>query len=234
MILSDFIKAVGQLSDRRFLGVLGLGIGLTVALLVAFYAAFVILIGWLLPDSFSLPVIGEITWIDNALTIAGIPLMLLLSIFLMVPVASAFTGIFLDRIADAVEAQHYPYLPPARHIGFVEGLGDGLKFLGVIVGVNLVALIAYIAMPPLAPFLFWIVNGVLLGREYAQMVALRRRDAGGAAQFRNTHKATIFAAGVLMAVPLTIPVVNLLVPVLGAATFTHLYHRLNAHPSRTG
>ncbi len=29
-----------------------------------------------------------------------------------------------------------------------------------------------------------------------------------------------------MAVPLTIPLVNLTVPILGAATFTHLFHRL--------
>jgi hypothetical protein len=29
-----------------------------------------------------------------------------------------------------------------------------------------------------------------------------------------------------MAVPLAIPVVNLFVPVLGAATFTHLFHRV--------
>jgi uncharacterized protein involved in cysteine biosynthesis len=31
-----------------------------------------------------------------------------------------------------------------------------------------------------------------------------------------------------MAVPLTIPLVNLVVPILGVATFTHLYHRLNS------
>jgi CysZ protein len=81
-----------------------------------------------------------------------------------------------------------------------------------------------------------VVNGVLLGREYAQLVALRRSDAAGAAAFRKRHRPTIFAAGVLMAVPLTIPVVNLLVPILGAATFTHLYHRLTRttpSPSRT-
>ncbi|QBY01085.1 hypothetical protein E2K80_10385 [Rhodophyticola sp. CCM32] len=234
MILSDFLKAVSQLSDRRFLGVLGLGIGLTTALLAAFYAGFVILIGWLLPDSFSLPWIGEVTWLDNALTLAGIPLMLILSVFLMIPVASAFTGLFLDRIADAVEAEHYPHLPPARQIGFVEGLGDGMRFLGVIIAVNLCALILYLSFAPLAPILFWVVNGVLLGREYAQMVALRRQDAPGTASFRRSNRVAIFAAGVLMAVPLTIPVVNLLVPVLGAATFTHLYHRLNADPSRSG
>ena len=29
-----------------------------------------------------------------------------------------------------------------------------------------------------------------------------------------------------MAAPLTVPILNLVVPVLGAATFTHLFHRL--------
>ena len=38
MILSDFMKAVGQLSDPRFRRVFLLGIGLTVALLFAGYA----------------------------------------------------------------------------------------------------------------------------------------------------------------------------------------------------
>ena len=35
-----------------------------------------------------------------------------------------------------------------------------------------------------------------------------------------------------MAIPLTIPVVNLVVPILGAATFTHLFHRLAGTPAR--
>jgi len=234
MIFSAFFKALGQLSDRRFLGVLGLGLGLTIALLAAFYAGFVVLVGWLLPESFALPFVGEITWVDNALTWAGIPLMLVLSMFLMVPVASAFIGIFLDRVADAVEDRHYPGLSPAREVGVIEGLVDALKFLGVLIAVNAVALIAYIAFTPIAPVLFWVVNGVLLGREFGQMVALRRTDAAGAAAFRKKNRITLFAAGVLMTVPLTIPVLNILVPILGAATFTHLYHMLSSSRARTG
>ena len=237
MIINAFLKALGQLTDSRFLGVLGLGIGLTVGLLVAFYAAFAMVIGWMLPDSFTLPWIGEITWVDNALTFAGIPLMLLLSIFLMVPVASAFMGIFLERVANAVEDKHYPGLPPSREMSIAEALVDVAKFLGVLTIVNLLALILYLIFAPLAPILFWIVNGILLGREYGQMVALRRESATGAAAFRKRNRPTLFAAGVLMAVPLTIPVVNLLVPILGAATFTHLYHMLSAaprNPSQTG
>jgi CysZ protein len=236
MILGDFLKALGQLTDGRFLGVLAIGLGLTVALLVGFYLAFVGVIGWVIPESFTLPWIGEITWVDTALTWASVPVMLLLSSILMVPVASAFISMFLETIAAAVERKHYPDLPPARSIGIAEGLVDALKFLGLLIVVNLAALVLYVIFTPFAPILFWVVNGVLLGREYAQLVALRRSDAAGAAAFRRRHRPTIFAAGVLMAVPLTIPVVNLLVPILGAATFTHLYHRLTGtaqSPSRT-
>ncbi len=32
--------------------------------------------------------------------------------------------------------------------------------------------------------------------------------------------------GCLMAVPLSVPLVNLLIPILGAASFTHMFHRL--------
>ena len=37
----------------------------------------------------------------------------------------------------------------------------------------------------------------------------------------------------LMAIPLTVPLLSLLVPVLGAATFTHLFHRLETTPPST-
>lgn len=235
MILSAILKAVGQVSDRRFLRVLLLGVGLTLVLLLGFYLAFVALISAILPGSFSLPWIGEISLTNAVIGWIGVPVFLFLSAILMVPVASAFMGIFLEQVADAVEDRHYPGLPPARAVGLLEGLGDSAKFLGVVVAVNLVALVGYLILGPLAPILFWAVNGYLLGREYAQLVALRRRDAAGAYAFRRANSGRLFLAGVAMAVPLTIPVINILVPILGAATFTHLYHMLSARsPSRTG
>jgi uncharacterized protein involved in cysteine biosynthesis len=235
MILRAFLASLAQLSDRRFLAVLGLGVGLTTGLLVAAYLGFVTLIGWVLPDSFSLPWIGDIAWAETAISWAAVPLFLILSVFLMVPVASAFMGIFLEQVADAVEDVHYPALPPARAVGILEGMADAARFLGLVIAVNLLALVAYVIFAPIAPILFWIVNGFLLGREYGQLVALRRTDAAGARAFRRRNSGVLFVAGVLMAVPLTIPVVNLLVPILGAASFTHLYHMLTAaRPARNG
>ncbi|APX90403.1 hypothetical protein BV394_12235 [Brevirhabdus pacifica] len=232
MIFTAFARALAQLGDRPFRRTLLLGLGLTLALLAGATVLFVGGIEWLTPDSFTLPWIGEITWIDNIASVAGVLLMLALSVFLMVPVAAAFTGLFLDDVADAVEARHYPELEPARRIGMLEGLRDALSFLGVLIAVNLVALVIYLLLAPAAPFVFWAVNGFLLGREYYQMVAIRRLGREGARRARRRHTGTIWLAGALMAVPLTVPVVNLLVPILGAASFTHLFHMLEQRDAR--
>jgi CysZ protein len=235
MILSAFLKAIGQIRDRRFRRVLLLGLGLTIALLLAFSLGTVALLGWLLPDRLWLPLIGEIALTGAVLGWVSVPVFLGLSAVLMVPVASAFMGLFLDQIAAAVEDRHYPGLLKARAIGLADSLRDSARFLGVVVAVNLVALVGYVLLAPIAPILFWGVNGYLLGREYGQLVALRRQDLAGANRFRRTHAGRLFVAGVLMAVPLTIPVLNLLVPIIGAASFTHLYHMLSArHPARNG
>lgn len=226
MIFGDALKAVGQIGDGRFLRVLLAGVGLTIGLLFLFTVAFAWTVGLVVPDSFTLPWIGEITWVDNVASLAVIPVMVGASIFLMVPVASAFIGLFLDRVVDAVEAEHYPGEPPVSPLPFAEALVDSAKFLGVIVVVNLLALVLYLVFAPFAPLIFWGVNGLLLGREYATLVAQRRLGTKGARAFRKQHGLQIWAAGTLMAIPLTVPLINLLVPILGVASFTHLYHRL--------
>ncbi|MBN9676102.1 EI24 domain-containing protein [Salipiger bermudensis] len=225
---ASFLAAIGQLGDRRFQAVLAKGLGITVAIFVAFYVVFVQVVGWFLGDNVSLPWIGTVTWVDDAISWGAIPLMLLLSVFLMVPVASAITGIFLDDVAQAVEDRHYPALGPANELSLMDNIRDSLAFLGVLIGANIIALVLYIFLAPLAPFIFWGLNGFLLGREYFTLAAIRRVGRDGAAQLRKRYFVTIWIAGVLMVVPLTIPLVNLLVPILGAATFTHLFHRLEA------
>ncbi|PTX57046.1 uncharacterized protein involved in cysteine biosynthesis [Litoreibacter ponti] len=226
MIFGDALKALGQIGDGRFLSVLLTGVGLTIGLLFAFTVAFAWTVGLVVPESFTLPWIGEITWIDNVASLAVIPVMAVASIFLMVPVASAFTGLFLDRVVDAVEAEHYPHEPPVSPLPLGEAMLESAKFLGLIVVVNLLALVLYLVFAPFAPLIFWGVNGLLLGREYATLVAQRRLGTAGARAFRKANRMQIWAAGTLMAIPLTIPFVNLLVPILGVASFTHLYHRL--------
>ncbi len=228
MIFDAFFKALGQIADPRFRRVLGLGLGLTIALLIAVYAVFLWFLNWITPDTFTIPFLGEVNWVDDLLSGASILFMLFLSVFLMIPVASAFTSLFLDDVADAVEAEHFPNLTPAPRVSFMDGLRDSVNFLGVLIAANIAMLFVYFFMGPFAPLGFIALNGFLLGREYFQLIAMRRLGREGARAARKRHAAQIWMAGALMAAPLTIPILNLLVPVIGAATFTHLFHKLEA------
>ncbi|MDD8022078.1 MAG: EI24 domain-containing protein [Paracoccaceae bacterium] len=226
MILQSFFLAWADVFRPRALKVLGLGVALSLGLFLAMYFGLVSLIGAFTPDTFTLPWIGEITWLHSAVSIASLGVMLVASVFLMVPVASLFTGFFLEDVAEVVEEAHYPTLPPVRKLTLAESFGDTLRFLGVILGANLLALMIYPFVIPFAPLLFFGLNGYLLGREYFQMAAFRRMHRDEALALYARNRATIWTAGALMAVPLSIPLVNLLVPVLGAATFTHIFHRI--------
>ncbi len=228
MILGAFLRALGQIGDRRFRRVLLLGVLLALALLVAAYAGFLQLVWWLSPDSIEIPFVGPVTGIDTLLGWASILVMLGLSVFLMVPVASAFTGLFLEDVADAVEDRHYPNLPPATALPWAEGLRQSVNFLGVVIAVNLLALFLYPLAGPAIPLVFWAINGFLLGREYFTLVALRRLPPAEAKAMRRRNGLRLWLAGTLMAAPLSVPVLNLVIPVLGVATFTHLFHRLAA------
>lgn len=228
MIWTSFARALGQLPDPRFRRVVLLGVALTVLLLVAASLGFVALVQWFVPDMTDLPLIGPVGGVDTALSVASVLLVLGLSVFLMVPVASAFTGLFIEQVVDAVEDRHYPALPPARPLGLAEGLIASVNFIGLVVAVNLVALFALLFVGPFAPVLFWAVNGYLLGQEYFTLVALRRMGRAEAKVLRRAHRARLWLAGVLMAIPLTVPVLNLIIPVLGVATFTHIFHRIIA------
>ncbi len=228
MIFDDFFKAIGQMPDPRFRRVLWLGIMLTIALLVGAYALILWFISATTSEGIEIPgVDGPVTWIGDLLGWGSLAIMLVLSVFLMVPVASAITSLFLDDVAQAVEDKHYPHLKPVPRVPFFDGLRDTVNFLGVLIGANILAVFAYMALPFLSFAIFYGLNGYLLGREYFQVVAMRRLGRQGAKDLRKQHKGQIWMAGCLMAVPLSIPLINLVIPILGAATFTHLFHRLS-------
>ena len=228
MIFQSFGTALGQMGDPRFRRVMVLGVVLAFALLAVVYALFLLMIATLTPDLVELPVLGPVSGLHQLLGWASLFFMLALSVFLMIPAAAAFAGLFTDDVAQAVEEAHYPFLPPARILGWAEGLRASINLIGLLVLVNLAALMSVLVVGPFAPVLFWAANGWLLGREYFMLVALRRLPADQANALRSRNGLTIWMAGALMAAPLSIPLVNLLIPVLGTATFTHIFHKLMA------
>jgi len=232
MILAAFRQAFAQTGDPVFRRVIWLGLALAVALLFAMYALMLLVIQIFTPDSLTIPIAGEVRGLGTLLSFGSLIFMLVLSVFLMVPVASAFTGLFLDDVADAVEARHYAHLALAPRASLWVTLTDSARYFALLVGLNLLGMLVFALSGGLGIVGLWLLNGFLLAREYFTMIALRRLPPAEAYEMRRRHRLRIWATGVLMAVPLSVPLVNLFVPVLGAATFTHLYHRLQALPAR--
>ena len=224
-MIGDFSLAISQVFDRRFMGVLIKSVALTAALLSGLIVITIYLLAYIPSLAFSLPLIGEITFLDELISSVGFGLIMFLSVVLMFPVAAVFVGLFLEDIADAVEAKHYPQLGEPRRQSWGEILTHALEFALVLIGANLLALIIYLISAILAPVIFWAVNGYLIGREYFEVVAYRRMEERAAKTLRRKHFFSVWMAGVLVAIPLSVPILNIIAPLVGVAAFVHLYHR---------
>ena len=231
MILSNFLKSVAQFDDPKFRRVLWRGMGLTIALLIAACLLVNFGINQLLSSAWAANLIGDQSWLGALINIGGVLFTIALSIWLMVPVTSAIIALFLDEVAQAVEARHYPHLPKQTATKLQDQILVGIRFLGILLLANIGALILSMIVPLLAPFVFWATNGYLMGREYFQMAAMRRLPRAQAQELFQRHQGSIWTAGILMAIPMSIPLVGLFIPILGAATFTHQFERLRALPS---
>ena len=81
----------------------------------------------------------------------------------------------------------------------------------------------FLLVPPVFPFVFYAVNGYLLSWEYFELVAHRRMQLAEAKALRKTHQGQLFFIGVVIAILLTIPLINLLTPVVATASMVHLF-----------
>jgi len=232
MILRAWWQALNQATEPAFRTVIWLGLALAVALLVAMYAAILLVVDLFTPGALILPMAGEVRGLSTLLSPGSFVFLLGLSVFLMTPVASAFTGVFLDDVADAVESRHYAHLPAAPRAGLWVTLTDGARYFGILVGLNLLGMIAFSLSGPAGFAVFWALNGFLLAREYFTLIARRRLSAGTVAQMRRDWRLRIWGAGLVLAVALSVPVVNLFVPVLGVVAFTHLFHAIVARTAQ--
>ena len=207
----------------RVFGVLAWGVVLTLGLFVAVQAAAFWALRLWGPDAVTLPWLGRIEF-GNALSWGSLALFPLMSLFLAAPVAAGFAGLFAERVADTVEDAHG--YPRGQSLDFVDGLLDSAVILGAVLLVGIAVLVLTPLVGPLAPVLFYGANGWLLGREFFRMAARRHLDAADAETLRKRRSGAVTLLGVGIAMLLTVPILNIVVPVLAAAAFTHLFHIL--------
>jgi uncharacterized protein involved in cysteine biosynthesis len=231
-MIGHFMKAVAQLDDPKLRQVLWLSILLSLLVFVALWIGL-----WWLGTVLPLQSIPGVDWLMQTMGaafdwLAGflfVGMLLLFTLMLFPAVVTIIVGFFLDSVADAVERRHYPTLPPARSISLSETVISTARFALVTAGVNLIALPFYIILlflPPMNLVLFYLVNGYLISREYFELVAWRRLDPPTAERLRRSHGGRLQFAGILLALLMTIPIVNLLTPVVGTAFMVHVFHHL--------
>jgi uncharacterized protein involved in cysteine biosynthesis len=211
-LFSAVAKTLGQMNDPRIRGVIGKILGLAILGYILFVVLVYFLIGWLA---------GLSGWLADLAQFGGAIGAMVIAWFIFPGVAAAIAGFFADEVIDVVEQKHYPLLGPARHLPIWTVVVDALQLAGISLIANLLALPLLVVFP-LYVLVTWGVNGWLLGREYFEMVAFRRLDRDAARALHRKHFRTFTTAGVLIAICLTIPFINLIAPVLGAAFMVHV------------
>lgn len=218
-------KAIGQFPDPAFRR----AALQTFLWSAALFVALVALAAWTLAQ---FQVFG-IGWLDSALDWLGGLAAFVIGLIIFPSLAVIVIGFYLESIARAVEARHYPDLPPARQQPVWEVALSGVRLVGVTVLLNIVALPLYF-VPVLNLFVFYVLNGYLLGREYFELVALRRLEPSGAKALRRQFKWRVFAGGVVITVLFSIPLINWIMPVVATAFMVHVLERLRRRRGTKG
>lgn len=144
------------------------------------------------------------------------------ALFLM-PAVTAFVGsFFVDEVADIVEREHYPAEPAGRALPFLRALFEGIKIALLALAVYLCAL-PFVLFAGIGVIILFLANSYLLGREYFELAAMRFRPPAEAKAMRKALSGYVFLAGMVIAVFVSIPVLNLATPIFAMAFMVHVH-----------
>jgi len=224
-MISAFGKAFAQLTDGKTLRVLMLSIGISIVV----YALLIAGSLWTLRQIN----ISALPWLDTAADWGAGFMAVIIATLLFPGILSAVVGLFLESVVAAAERRHYPNLPPAEPTPWHDAAIAALRLGGLTIALNLLLLplyLLFIFIPPLSFALYYAVNGKLLGREYFEIIALRRMDSASATLLRQRNSGAIWRTGAVTAALLTVPGLNLLAPVIGTAAMVHVFQKLTRAP----
>lgn len=213
------LASLREIVSPPFRNVLFKSLGMTFLLLA---------LAWVGLDKLALSYISvDHSWLQLALTYAtGVGLFVFLA-FLIGPISVLVTGLFLDDLADVVEADLYPPGERGTAIPVSQAVMMGVKFAAVSAGVNFLALLLLL-LPGINAVAFLLANAYLLGREYFLFAATRFRSLEEAMELRRRYAPQLFLAGLFMAAFVVTPGLNVLTPLFGVAFMARVHKMLSA------
>lgn len=212
-MLQALSRAFGQLSDPRIQKLIGVSIGIAIAVFAGLIA-----LAWYL--------LGAVTaldgWWGDAAQILGVFAIVVVAWFTFPIVTATTAALFADQVVDAVMARHYPDRNLPHKVSMTETILDGTKMAGIALIANVLTL-PFLFVPPLYALIAYGLNGYLLGREYFEMPGFRRLPRPEAKALFQRHRGRFVAAGIVIAFLSTIPFLNLIAPVIGIAFMVHMF-----------
>ncbi|MFA6157013.1 sulfate transporter family protein [Mesorhizobium sp.] len=227
MIFDAARTAAFELISPPFRAVFFKTLGLTVLALVALWLGLTSLVEWLALPWLQTLLPGLPSWAGLIGSIIAAIALAFGMALLIAPVTAVVAGLFLDDIAEVVERTDYPLDAPGRAMPALRSLVLALRFLGVVILGNLVALLLLL-VPGINIAAFFVVNGYLLGREFFEFAAMRFRPEDEARALRKRYAGTVFLAGLVISAFLAIPLLNLVTPLFAAAMMVHLHKAISA------
>ena len=219
-MFSALTKGIRQLNDPTIRHVVWLSVG------IAILTFLVLLVS--IETALRFTSVFQTGWMETMSDILGRLAGVILAWTLFPAAISAVISLFLERVASAVEARHYPALPPVEEPPFMGSLLAAGKFLIILIALNL-ALLVLIFTGPLYLIFYYLVNGYLIGREFFELVTIRRMEAAAARAVRKRFHISLLMFGAIFAFLMTVPIVNLLTPVIATATMVHLFQKWSPH-----
>jgi uncharacterized protein involved in cysteine biosynthesis len=206
-------RAIGQFDDPAFLGVVWRAVAWSILCFALLHVLAVLLVRDLLAWE------GPAAWIGDALVSIGAAM---LSLWLFVPTAAAIATLYVDRIAEAVERRHYPYLPPAPGAPLAEQVVDAIALAARLFGLGCLGLVLAVLIPGIGVVCAWVITGYALGRGLFLAVAMRRMPRAQALVAYRGRRGAVLSTGLVLALAVWVPLVNLFVPVIAAAAMVHV------------
>jgi uncharacterized protein involved in cysteine biosynthesis len=232
-MLPAAITALSDILSRPLRAILWRSIGLALVLVAVLAIALQRLLSWfassgevwleaVLGPGFHTP-LNVLAWIVSIAAGLGV---VLGAVFLMPAITSLVASVFVDDVAEHVERAHYPGQPPGTALPVGLAIAEGVKTATLTILVYLIAL-PFVFVAGLGFIAFFIATAWLLGREYFELAAMRFRSPAEAKAMRKQNAAIVFAAGLVIAAFVSIPIVNLATPLFGMAFMVHMHKRLS-------
>ena len=218
-MLTELKNAVKDVFSSKIRGLIFISVLLTIGVFAVLLTGFSYAMGFL--------PLENMPKVQKAAEILGYILFFIMSLMLFPSVVTLVTGFFIDSVTERMAKNGG--IQTLKNVP----LSESLIFSGVVAikGIALSSFLIPVTMVlgwiPFVNFLpvvlYYVLNGRLLAREYFFAVALRYTEKQKAEDLFNRYRLYWVKAGTVIAVLMTIPVMNTISPLVAVAFMRRLF-----------